>query len=58
MTMMAATASHVIAASESAGIDLGLPRAVLAHYRRAIAAGHGADDWTRIIVERTCSPLA
>ncbi|MBB4685696.1 hypothetical protein BJY18_003181 [Amycolatopsis jiangsuensis] len=26
-----------------------LPRAVREHYRRAIADGHGADGWTRII---------
>jgi 3-hydroxyisobutyrate dehydrogenase-like beta-hydroxyacid dehydrogenase len=48
-TMMGATADHIVAASESAGIDLGLPRAVQAHYRRVIEAGRGADSWTRII---------
>lgn len=48
-TMMGATADHIVAASEAAGIDLGLPRAVQAHYHRAIADGHGRDNWTRII---------
>jgi len=48
-TVMGATADHVVAASAAAGIDVGLPRAVQAHYRRAIDAGHGGDNWTRII---------
>ncbi|MEV1295337.1 hypothetical protein [Pseudonocardia sp. NPDC049635] len=48
-TMMGATADHVVAASEEAGIDLALPRAVQAHYRRVIDDGHGADNWTHII---------
>ncbi|BBG03337.1 MULTISPECIES: NAD(P)-dependent oxidoreductase [Pseudonocardia] len=48
-TMMGATADHVVAASEEAGIDLALPRAVQAHYRRAIDDGHGAQSWTRIV---------
>ncbi|GAA1384764.1 NAD(P)-binding domain-containing protein [Pseudonocardia kongjuensis] len=48
-TMMGATADHVVAASAEAGIDLALPRAVQAHYRRAVDDGHGADDWTRIV---------
>ncbi|GAA3163045.1 MULTISPECIES: NAD(P)-dependent oxidoreductase [Streptomyces] len=48
-TMMGATADHIRAASESAGIDTDLPRAVQAHYRRALDAGRGADNWTRII---------
>ncbi|MFD6177366.1 MULTISPECIES: NAD(P)-dependent oxidoreductase [unclassified Isoptericola] len=48
-TMMGATADHVVAASEAAGIDLELPRAVQAHYRRTIDDGHGADGWTRIL---------
>jgi 3-hydroxyisobutyrate dehydrogenase-like beta-hydroxyacid dehydrogenase len=49
VTMMGATADHVVAASEAAGIDTALPRAVQAHYRRAIDDGHGGDTWTRII---------
>lgn len=47
--MMGATADHLVAASAAAGIDVGLPRAVQDHYRRAIAAGHGGDGWTRIV---------
>jgi 3-hydroxyisobutyrate dehydrogenase-like beta-hydroxyacid dehydrogenase len=47
--MMGATADHIHAASQSAGIDTALPRAVQAHYHRAIADGHGASGWTRII---------
>ncbi|ADB32986.1 6-phosphogluconate dehydrogenase NAD-binding protein [Kribbella flavida DSM 17836] len=49
ITMMGATADHIVGASETAGIDLALPRAVQAHYRRAIENGHGGDNWTRII---------
>ncbi|MFC9693276.1 NAD(P)-dependent oxidoreductase [Kribbella sp. NPDC056951] len=49
ITMMGATADHIVGASEAAGIDLGLPRAVAAHYRRAIEDGDGGDNWTRII---------
>ncbi|MFD1827554.1 NAD(P)-dependent oxidoreductase [Mumia zhuanghuii] len=47
-TMMGATAAHILGASESAGVDTALPQAVLSHYERAIAAGHGADNWTSI----------
>lgn len=47
-TMMGATAAHILGASESAGVDTALPRAVLSHYERAIAAGHGQDNWTSI----------
>jgi len=47
-TMMGATAAHILGASESAGVDTALPRAVLSHYERAIAAGHGKDNWTSI----------
>ncbi|MEV6553946.1 NAD(P)-dependent oxidoreductase, partial [Streptomyces sp. NPDC051597] len=28
---------------------LALPLAVRGHYRRAVADGHGGDNWTRII---------
>ena len=49
VTMMGATADHIVAASEQAGIDLALPRAVQRHYVRAIKDGHGGDNWTRII---------
>jgi 3-hydroxyisobutyrate dehydrogenase-like beta-hydroxyacid dehydrogenase len=47
--MMGATANHIVATSEVAKIDLELPRAVQSHYARAIAAGHGSDDWTSLI---------
>jgi len=49
ITMMAATADHIAGASEAAGIDLTLPRAVQAYFHRAIEDGHGGDNWTRII---------
>jgi 3-hydroxyisobutyrate dehydrogenase-like beta-hydroxyacid dehydrogenase len=47
--MMGATADHIVHASQDANIDLELPRAVQSHYARAIAAGHGTDDWTSLI---------
>lgn len=47
--MMAATARHVVGASEAGGIDGELPRAVQSLYDRAIAAGHGRDSWTSLI---------
>jgi 3-hydroxyisobutyrate dehydrogenase-like beta-hydroxyacid dehydrogenase len=47
--MMGATAAHVVGASEAAGIDAALPRAVQSLYDRAIAAGHGKDSWTALI---------
>lgn len=47
--MMGATADHIEATSRSVGIDTALPRAVQAHYHRAINDGHGAEGWTRII---------
>jgi 3-hydroxyisobutyrate dehydrogenase-like beta-hydroxyacid dehydrogenase len=47
--MMGATADHIVATSEAAKIDLELPRAIQSHYARAIAAGHGNDDWTSLI---------
>ncbi|QVQ53756.1 NAD(P)-dependent oxidoreductase [Spiractinospora alimapuensis] len=55
VTMMAASADHVLAASESAGIDTVLPKAIHTHYRNTIADGFGADNWTRII-DRIRSP--
>jgi 3-hydroxyisobutyrate dehydrogenase-like beta-hydroxyacid dehydrogenase len=48
-TMMGATADHIVGASEAAGIDVELPRAIRSHYGRAIAAGHGRDGWTSLI---------
>jgi 3-hydroxyisobutyrate dehydrogenase-like beta-hydroxyacid dehydrogenase len=49
ITMMGATAAHILEASQAAGINLELPRAVQSHYDRAIAAGHGHDGWTALI---------
>lgn len=49
VTMMGATADHIVETSASLGIDPALPLAVQAHYRRAIEDGHGGDNWTRII---------
>jgi 3-hydroxyisobutyrate dehydrogenase-like beta-hydroxyacid dehydrogenase len=46
--MMGATADHIVAACEAAGIDVALPLAVKSHYDRAIAAGHGQDNWTSL----------
>lgn len=47
--MMGATSDHIVETSTSLGLDLALPLAVQSHYRRAIEAGHGTDNWTRII---------
>ncbi|MFD8598130.1 NAD(P)-dependent oxidoreductase [Kitasatospora sp. NPDC059646] len=49
VTMMGATADHIVETSTALGLDLALPRAVQSHYRHAIANGHGTDNWTRII---------
>ncbi|MFE7506095.1 NAD(P)-dependent oxidoreductase [Promicromonospora sp. NPDC057488] len=49
VTMMGATADHVVAASEAVGVDTGLPAAVQAYYTWAREHGHGGDNWTRII---------
>lgn len=49
VTMMGATAAHVVGASEAAGVDTALPRAVQALYDRATEAGHGKDSWTALI---------
>ncbi|MFC5237713.1 NAD(P)-dependent oxidoreductase [Pseudonocardia zijingensis] len=48
VTMMGATADHIVAASAAAGLDTTLPDAVKALYDRAIAAGHGNDNWTSL----------
>nr|WP_289738273.1 hypothetical protein [Streptomyces macrolidinus] len=42
VTMMGATADHIVETSASLGLDLALPLAVQAHYRRAIESGHGS----------------
>jgi 3-hydroxyisobutyrate dehydrogenase-like beta-hydroxyacid dehydrogenase len=54
-TMMGATADHIVAASTAAGLDTVLPEAVKSLYDRAIAAGHGSDNWTSLyeVVART-----
>ncbi|MFJ2829719.1 NAD(P)-dependent oxidoreductase [Streptomyces sp. NPDC087263] len=49
VNMMGATSDHIVETSTSLGLDLALPLAVQAHYRRAIEDGHGSDNWTRII---------
>jgi 3-hydroxyisobutyrate dehydrogenase-like beta-hydroxyacid dehydrogenase len=49
VTMMGATAAHIVGASETAGLDTALPRAVQALYDRATEAGHGKDSWTALI---------
>ncbi|MEU6393828.1 NAD(P)-binding domain-containing protein [Streptomyces sp. NPDC046939] len=49
VTMMGATADHIVETSTTLGLDLALPLAVRSHYRRALADGHGGDNWTRII---------
>ncbi|MGW8328641.1 NAD(P)-dependent oxidoreductase [Streptomyces sp. NPDC055897] len=49
VTMMGATADHIVETSTSLGLDLTLPLAVQGHYRNAIENGHGGDNWTRII---------
>jgi 3-hydroxyisobutyrate dehydrogenase-like beta-hydroxyacid dehydrogenase len=46
--MMGATADHIVAASAAAGLDTALPEAVKSLYDRAIAAGHGSDNWTSL----------
>lgn len=49
VNMMGATSDHIVETSTSLGLDLALPLAVQAHYRRATENGHGSDNWTRII---------
>lgn len=49
VTMMGATADHVVDTSDAAGVDRGLPAAVQAYYTWARERGHGGDNWTRII---------
>ena len=49
VTMMGATADHIVETSTTLGLDLALPLAVRAHYRHAIENGYGGDNWTRII---------
>lgn len=44
--MLGATAEHILQASASANLNTALPSAVAAHYRAALAAGHGQLGWT------------
>ncbi|MBQ1051240.1 NAD(P)-dependent oxidoreductase [Micromonospora sp. C51] len=46
--MMGATAEHILRTSETVGVDVELPKAVRSHYQRAVAAGHGDQDWTAL----------
>lgn len=46
--MMGATADHIVRTSEASGVDTGLPLAVKSQYDKAIAAGHGAANWTAL----------
>ncbi|RSN24379.1 6-phosphogluconate dehydrogenase [Amycolatopsis sp. WAC 04169] len=48
VTMMGATADHIVQASRDAGVDVILPEAIKSHYDRAIAAGHGRSSWTSL----------
>jgi 3-hydroxyisobutyrate dehydrogenase-like beta-hydroxyacid dehydrogenase len=48
VAMMGATADHIVGASEAAGVDTALPRAIKSQYDRAIAAGHAKDNWTSL----------
>ncbi|MBP2321044.1 3-hydroxyisobutyrate dehydrogenase-like beta-hydroxyacid dehydrogenase [Kibdelosporangium banguiense] len=45
VTMMGATADHIVGASKESGLDLALPNAVKSQYDRAIAQGHGKSGW-------------
>ncbi|MFI6048970.1 NAD(P)-dependent oxidoreductase [Streptomyces violascens] len=49
VTMMGATSDHIVETTRALGLDLALPLAVQAHYRHVIEAGHGSDNWTRVI---------
>jgi 3-hydroxyisobutyrate dehydrogenase-like beta-hydroxyacid dehydrogenase len=49
VTMMGATADHIVGASRELGVDTGLPEAVQAQYHRAIQAGHGTSGWTSLV---------
>jgi 3-hydroxyisobutyrate dehydrogenase-like beta-hydroxyacid dehydrogenase len=41
-------AAHIVEASTDAELDTALPEAVKSLYDRAIAAGHGNDNWTSL----------
>ncbi|GAA0251456.1 NAD(P)-dependent oxidoreductase [Cryptosporangium japonicum] len=46
--MMGATADHIVRTAAAGGVEVGLAEAVRSQYDRAIAAGHGDDDWTAL----------
>lgn len=46
--MMGATADHIVRTSVAAGVDPDLPEAIKSQYDKAIAAGHGTDNWTAL----------
>ncbi|WP_157244515.1 NAD(P)-dependent oxidoreductase [Nonomuraea typhae] len=48
VTMAVASLEHVVHTAQAAGLDTGVPGAVLAAFRRAQAAGHGGDSLTRL----------
>jgi 3-hydroxyisobutyrate dehydrogenase-like beta-hydroxyacid dehydrogenase len=48
VTMMGATADHIVATSRELGVDARLPEAVKAQYDRAIEAGYGKASWTSL----------
>ncbi|TCO58263.1 NAD(P)-dependent oxidoreductase [Actinocrispum wychmicini] len=49
VTMMGATADHIVGASRELGVDPRLPEAVQAQYERAVKDGHGKSSWTSLI---------
>jgi 3-hydroxyisobutyrate dehydrogenase-like beta-hydroxyacid dehydrogenase len=46
--MMGATADHIVRTSDASELDTELPLAIKSHYDRAIAAGHGPNNWTAL----------
>lgn len=48
VTMMGATADHIVEASAESGVARGLPDAIKNLYDAAIVAGHGKDSWTSL----------
>jgi 3-hydroxyisobutyrate dehydrogenase-like beta-hydroxyacid dehydrogenase len=53
VTMMGATADHIVGASRDVGVDPRLPEVIAAQYRHAIASGHGDSSWTSLIGQLT-----
>jgi 3-hydroxyisobutyrate dehydrogenase-like beta-hydroxyacid dehydrogenase len=49
VTMMGATADHIVGASRELGVDAQLPKAVQAQYHRAVKDGHGRSSWTSLV---------